>query len=319
MRWWKRSTAGVALGAIALLVVPLEASGRGAADSNWAGRWSTTFTSMILTQKGNTVEGHYDWDNGHLTGTVKGNTLTGKWDESPTRSVPDDAGSFVFTLSADGKSFAGKWRNEDDKAWRGDWVGSCESGPSVRGSSTPAPTPTPAPAAGPRPVPLASVANGCGGPGWRSVTGARIHVANTAVFRAPRRAGVHRRLQGRVRPARRGLPGRGREGPAAWDHEGLPRAWSRLRVDTQFQADLRLLCRRAIPAAAVAALASCTAQGGDTASGAAARYAFVRRARAGPCSTPTRTRPASSVQAPGRAPSPRERREPAATVRVPGA
>ena len=54
------------------------------------------------------------------------------------------------------------------------------------------------------------------------------------------------------------------------------RSWSRLRVDTQFQADLRLLCQRAIPAAAAAALASCTAQGSDTASGAAARYAFVR-------------------------------------------
>jgi inhibitor of cysteine peptidase len=274
MRWWKRSTGGVALGAIGLLLLPLEASGRRTADSNWAGRWNTTFTSMILTQKGNTVEGHYDWDNGHLTGTVKGRTLSGKWDEAPTRFGPDDAGSFVFTLAPDGKSFAGKWRNEGDKSWRGDWVGTCESGPCIRGSS--APGPAPAPTSAPRPVPIGSVANGCGDPGWRSVTGSRIHVANSAVFRVP---STGQAFTVDFKPAC-DLHDAGYRGAVVRDRlRGLTRdsrGWSRLRVDTQLRSDLRLLCRRAIPAAAVAALASCTSQGSDTASGAAARFAFVR-------------------------------------------
>jgi hypothetical protein len=277
MRWWIRSTGGLVLGAVTLLLIPLEASGRRAADSNWAGRWNTTFTSMILTQKGKTVEGHYDWHDGHLTGTVRGNTLTGKWDEAPSRFGPDDAGSFTFTMSPDGRSFAGKWRNEGDKSWRGDWSGSCESGPCTRGSSAPAPrqAPAPAPAPGPAAVPIASLANGCGGSGWNAVSGGRLHVANTSVFRTPagqaftvsfkdacdlhdagyRGAVVRDKLHGVVRNFR---------------------AWSRQRVDAKLQADLRLLCRRAIPASATAALASCTARGTDTASGASARYAFVR-------------------------------------------
>lgn len=72
--------------------------------------------------------GRYDYDDGHLTGTVSGDTLEGRWDEAPTRKG-DDAGPFTFTMSASGKSFTGKWRHESRPTEAfGDWHGTCSAG-----------------------------------------------------------------------------------------------------------------------------------------------------------------------------------------------
>jgi len=59
---------------------------------------------MELTQNGNEVTGYYFEDNGKLSGTLKGNTLTGTWHETG-----NDTGKFQFSMSSDAESFSGKW------------------------------------------------------------------------------------------------------------------------------------------------------------------------------------------------------------------
>jgi hypothetical protein len=111
-----------------MLVLSTGASSRGRAGNTWTGTWSTNFNEMRLVQTGGTVEGRYDYDDGHLTGTVSGNVLKGRWDEAPTRQGPD-AGPFEFKLSADGRSFTGTWRHESNPTEPlGDWHGSCSAG-----------------------------------------------------------------------------------------------------------------------------------------------------------------------------------------------
>ena len=69
---------------------------------SWAGTWDTSFNKMILTQNGNSVTGYYEHDNGKISGTISGNTLRGTWTEDG-----NEIGEFIFTMSADGKSFTG--------------------------------------------------------------------------------------------------------------------------------------------------------------------------------------------------------------------
>jgi hypothetical protein len=113
---------------VSMLVLTAGASSRSRAGNTWTGTWSTNFNQMRLVQTGSTVEGRYDYDDGHLTGAVSGNVLKGRWDEAPTRKG-QDAGPFEFTLSADSRSFTGTWRHEDNPTEPlGDWHGSCTSG-----------------------------------------------------------------------------------------------------------------------------------------------------------------------------------------------
>jgi hypothetical protein len=93
----------------------------------WSGTWTTNFNTMTLTQNGTSVDGRYAYDDGHLSGTVTGNVLKGRWDEAPTRAGPNDAGPFEFTLS--GRTFTGRWRHDGDADWAGTWSGTCSSGP----------------------------------------------------------------------------------------------------------------------------------------------------------------------------------------------
>jgi len=92
---------------------------------NFAGDWNTTWksgnetplaTAMTLVQDNATVAGTYSYGNvtGSVKGTVAGSVLTGSWKET----APDttSSGPLAFTLSADGKSFAGKWANDSDAA-----------------------------------------------------------------------------------------------------------------------------------------------------------------------------------------------------------
>ena len=89
---------------------------------SWAGEWKTNWGDMILTQNGAKVSGTYTYDNGKISGTVSGNILTGTWSESPSYAPPDDAGEVEFVMSADGKSFTGKWRYGSEGSW-GNWEG----------------------------------------------------------------------------------------------------------------------------------------------------------------------------------------------------
>ncbi len=89
----------------------------------WAGTWSTTYGMMYLTQTGNQVTGTYEHSNGHIIGTVSGNVLYGTWSEAPTYAAPDNAGDFQFTISSDGKTFSGGWRNGSFGSWTMNWTG----------------------------------------------------------------------------------------------------------------------------------------------------------------------------------------------------
>lgn len=88
----------------------------------WSGSWDSDWGLMEFSQSGSKVTGTYVYNNGRITGTVSGNTLTGTWSESPTYNPPGDAGDVVFTLAADGRSFAGNWRyGSGTGPWDGEW------------------------------------------------------------------------------------------------------------------------------------------------------------------------------------------------------
>jgi hypothetical protein len=96
--------------------------GASAAPTPWAGEWNSDWGIMTFSQNGDQVTGTYTHDNGKVKGTVKGNTLTGTWSESPSYSPPNDAGDFVITIAADGKSFTGQWKYGSDVGdWDGKW------------------------------------------------------------------------------------------------------------------------------------------------------------------------------------------------------
>ena len=127
----KRVILGVALAALAaaLAAAVIPSSSARPLANTWAGTWSTNFGTMTLRQSGNSVDGNYTHDQGHLRGTVSGRVLRGKWDEAPTRTGPGDAGDFEFTMSADGKSWTGRWRYAREGApWGTDWRGTCTRG-----------------------------------------------------------------------------------------------------------------------------------------------------------------------------------------------
>lgn len=90
-----------------------------AASMTWAGVWKTDFSSMTLTQTGNTVTGPYAYHDGRIEATASGRTLTGRWIEY------DNEGTFTFTMSEDGKSFTGTWiETKPHPGGGGSWNGS---------------------------------------------------------------------------------------------------------------------------------------------------------------------------------------------------
>jgi hypothetical protein len=90
-----------------------------APGGSFTGDWSTSYGPMILVQSGSEVTGTYDYNGKYSTvaGTMSGNVLTGTWTE------PGRDGDFQFVLSADGKSFSGKWRYRGSSDWTGTWTG----------------------------------------------------------------------------------------------------------------------------------------------------------------------------------------------------
>ncbi len=89
----------------------------------WSGTFKTTWGEMKLTQDGNKVMGTYVYGSGKITGTVSGNTLTGRWSIAPSYKAPTDAGDLQLTVSADGKTLTGKWRNGSTGEWNTNWTG----------------------------------------------------------------------------------------------------------------------------------------------------------------------------------------------------
>lgn len=92
---------------------------------SWAGNWSTNWGEMCLQQSANGVTGNYAWQGGIIEGAANGNELIGRWAEPGPGggNTSHDKGNFVFTMSEDCKSFAGKWNYDDNPDWRTDWTG----------------------------------------------------------------------------------------------------------------------------------------------------------------------------------------------------
>lgn len=97
--------------------------------SNWTGTWNTNYGKLVMERDGDWVIGAYEHNKGKLVGVIKGNTLVGTWSEAPSYNKPDNAGEFEFIISADGKTFSGKWRRGSSVDWISDWKGVRVAGP----------------------------------------------------------------------------------------------------------------------------------------------------------------------------------------------
>lgn len=99
------------------------ASSEKPSNCSWTGNWNTYFGNMTLTQTGNKVVGTYEADSGRINGTAIGNRLIGNWSEAPDYAPPGRAGNIEFNLSADCKSFSGRWRYGFEGNWSDNWSG----------------------------------------------------------------------------------------------------------------------------------------------------------------------------------------------------
>lgn len=105
------------------------------AECSWTGVWETTFGELELVQDGSSVTGTYTHNQGRISGTVSGNTLTGSWSEAPSYSPSEDAGGVELVMSEGCSAFSGSWRyghyNEfgmPKATWDGDWTGTRKLG-----------------------------------------------------------------------------------------------------------------------------------------------------------------------------------------------
>ena len=86
------------------------------AAADWSGSWSSDFGRMSVRQDGSQVTGTYDFKGGRFDGNVVGNMLRGRWTQT------NGSGRFEFQLSADGRSFSGRWgygETLSGGAWKG--------------------------------------------------------------------------------------------------------------------------------------------------------------------------------------------------------
>jgi hypothetical protein len=134
----RRKTALAALLALSSCALALGSSASGA-DSDWTGKWKIAFAccsgTMKLTQSGTSISGTYAaaaCTQDAVTGIVSGRTVTGTWTESPPHCEGDleSSGRFSWSLSANGRSFAGTWNYASDPTGtvRGPWNGT-KAGP----------------------------------------------------------------------------------------------------------------------------------------------------------------------------------------------
>jgi hypothetical protein len=90
-----------------------------AAEPTFAGEWETTYGHMELTLSGNEVKGTYQVPGGpsnDIHGPVEGS----KWRFAYTE--PNATGEGSFTMSKDGMSFTGQWREKGSVQWQ-PWAG----------------------------------------------------------------------------------------------------------------------------------------------------------------------------------------------------
>jgi hypothetical protein len=128
----------VALAAVVTLLAVVPASSARSLANTWSGMWeSAEWGEMTLTQSGSRVTGTYVYQSGRIEGTVTGAVLKGRWTEVPTRKGPSDAGAFEFTLTADGKSFKGRWNYAGSPtSWSTNWNGTCKAGACLQNTGT---------------------------------------------------------------------------------------------------------------------------------------------------------------------------------------
>jgi hypothetical protein len=82
----------------------------------FAGPWATTYGPLMLNRQGKKVNGVYYDGKATLQGTVEKNRLTFTFVETIGK------GDGEFELSADGKSFTGRWRWGQENTWHA-WNG----------------------------------------------------------------------------------------------------------------------------------------------------------------------------------------------------
>lgn len=90
---------------------------------DFSGVYLTHYGPLQFTRTGDQVRGVYtteDGKNSTVTGTVRGNVLTGRWAE------PGRKGTFRFTLDPDGRSFTGSFAYDGDSNNAGEWGGHCK-------------------------------------------------------------------------------------------------------------------------------------------------------------------------------------------------
>lgn len=83
----------------------------------FSGSWETTdFGTVSFIITGSDVVATCTKNLAGMKGKLSSNgtKITGSWAKFPTYSSPNDAGKFEITVSADGKSFIGKWGNGTD-------------------------------------------------------------------------------------------------------------------------------------------------------------------------------------------------------------
>jgi hypothetical protein len=102
--------------ALVAVVVLLGGVAAARAEDGFTGTWDTTFGPLTMIQKGKKVTGTYYDGKAKLEGTVEGNKLKFDYQEKA------QGGQGEFDLSADGKSFTGKWRVVGEKKWQ-EWNG----------------------------------------------------------------------------------------------------------------------------------------------------------------------------------------------------
>jgi hypothetical protein len=92
----------------------------------WSGGWDTTFGPLVREQSDDTVLGVYKYPNGELvtTGVLRGQMhgahLDFTWEE---REGGTARGKGSFDMSADGKSFTGRWGYLESARDGVEWVG----------------------------------------------------------------------------------------------------------------------------------------------------------------------------------------------------
>jgi hypothetical protein len=132
----------------------------------------------------------------------------------------------------------------------------------------------------PGPVPIATVSNGCGGAGWASLVAVQNYLGNTSVYKNSNINPLAKSYTVSFKDAC-DLHDAGYSGAIVADklRGGIKdfRKWTRKQVDDKFLADMRFLCRQAIPPTAAVALKNCQGRGGNLSFGAESRFNFVRK------------------------------------------